>query len=52
LIQQGKYELSDTISPEAKEVIRKLLKCNIRERATVVQILNVRWLREEGSCEG
>ena len=51
LIQQGKFELNDTISAEAKETIRKLLKCNIRERATAAQILNVKWLREERSHE-
>lgn len=46
LIQQGKFDMGDGISNEAKDTIRKLLKCNTRERSTASQILGGKWLKD------
>ena len=47
LIQQGKFEMNDSISPDAKEIIRMLLKCSSKERATAAQVLESRWLLDQ-----
>lgn len=39
LIQQGKFELGNNVSPLARDTVTQLLKCNTKERATANQIL-------------
>lgn len=48
-ILEGKYEFDvrewTTVSPEAKELIRRLMKVNPQERLTIQEAFELRWLR-------
>jgi len=48
-ILEGKYEFDvrewTTVSPEAKELIRRLMTVNPKERLTIQEAFELRWLR-------
>merc|ERR1719210_2466435 len=54
-ILEGKYEFDvrewTMVSPEAKELVRRLMKVNPKERLTIRQAFELRWLRLEAPAE-
>lgn len=44
-ILKGSYKLDETLSPEVKDLVRRLLKVNPDERATIPDVLNHCWIK-------
>ena len=44
LIQQGKFEMGEAFSPQLKDFLARLLRCNTKERPTAEQALACTWL--------
>lgn len=47
IIQIGKFDMPDGVSPQAKEVIRKLLTVRVEDRISAVKLVESGWLRKE-----
>merc|ERR1719443_933073 len=54
-ILEGKYEFDvrewTTVSPEAKELVRRLMTVNPKDRLTIEDCLNHRWFRIPSACQ-
>jgi 5'-AMP-activated protein kinase, catalytic alpha subunit len=48
-ILKCQYKIEDSLSPEAKDMVRRMLKLDPEERASIPEIFNHSWLRSVGS---